>query len=378
MRHVFVSVVRSNVDHFYGIKQKIIEENLGDIIEVSFSDQDFDHIKNIEYSDRRFFRLFYYPGIFRNLIERLDAALQGLGERPANVYFTDEGVWALVWAAYRRRFPRGQVVGINVQHGFALVRPTPFPRLRRVLNAVSRCVSGFPTIGYGSLGGAGPEPFDAYLTYDDASARHIEQNTGMPAVAVPLTIKYALLSSFETMRERGRRQGGPRVLFALNINMRGSPVRCDTMGMYDQLMPFAATLKALGGRLTFRLHPGLDAEIETRRFVAHPIAQLSDLDDSPSLQHSLARSDMVLSLLSTVLWEAALLDLVAVQVKCACCDDVELGYAREILSLDNDYVEHLKKLLDRSARPDRGDWRARQSAEWAAVRPLLAIDRATS
>lgn len=367
--HIFVYVVRSRHDHFAGLKARLAEEATQRIADVRFTPAEFDHIDKVEYTERRFFRAFYYRAIFRRLVAMLDEALANLGDEPATVYFSDEGVWAVAWAAYRRRLSRAQVRSINVQHGFALLRPGPFGRLRRAINAVSMLFTGFPTIGYGSLGGAGPEPFDLYLTYDEPIAARIRGVTGRAALPAPHLIKHELIEAFAALP---RKQGGiTRALFAMNVKMRGSPVKCDAPETFDQLMGLAAALDARGARLVLRLHPGMDREATIRSYEAHPIARLTELDANGSLNETMAQADLVLSFVSTVLWEGSLLGLLPVQVVCACCDQVELGFEREILSLDGDFPPKLDALLARARARHGRDWQACEGAEWAAARSLI-------
>lgn len=371
MLHVFVDVVRSRHDHFAGLRAAIEREGLGDMVDVRFSPAEFDWIDEVEYSERRFLRMLYYRRIFRSLVDRLDAviAAQRDGES-VRVYFSDEGVWAVIWADYRRRLARSGVQGVNVQHGFALVRPARWMGLRRAVNAVSRLATGFACIGYGSLAGAGPEPFELYLTYDEAGAAHIRATSGRAAIVAPHLIKHQLVTEFARL-PAACPDGPMRVLFAMNVKMRGSPIKCDVVETFDVLLPLAQALEKLDARLVIRFHPGMDQQVETRRFLAHPIARHAELDERASLQMALAGSGMVMSLLSTVLWEAGLLGILPVQIMCRCCDDVELGYARAQLRLDADFRPQLASLVATAQSADRSRALDQIDVEWRQVKAAL-------
>lgn len=370
VRHVFVQVVRAIQDPFAGLRHALAAEGEHEFIDVRFSDEEFDHIDRVEYSRRRFLRFLHYRQIFRSLESRLDAALAGLGGRPANVYFTDEGVWAVVWARYRRRLARPNVRGVNVQHGHAEIREARYRPARHVVNGLSVLATGYPCLGYGSLGGAGPEPFDVYLTYETGAAEHLRTRLGRQAVAAPRVIKHDLIAGFH-QQVPAAVADGLAVLFAMNINMRGSPIKCDVPQTFDQLLDLARVLAEQRVRLIIRLHPGMDRAQAVSRFAAHPISQFAELDDVPSLQQSMARVQVVMSFLSTVLWEAGLLGLMSVQIVCACCDDARLTFDREVLALDATWRDKLASLLARVRVGGAEGWREREAAEWAVVRPLL-------
>jgi hypothetical protein len=377
MNHIFVHVVRATQDPFSGLKNAILNDGDDRIVDLRFTEVEFDLIDRVEYSERRFFRAFYYPRIFQRLVERLDRAIAEMEDQPANVYFSDEGVWAVFWAAYRKSSGKiGQIRGVNVQHGFALLRPAKFQPVRRIINAISTLVTGFPTMGYGSLGGVGAGAFDLYLTYDTTTARFIQNQLGCNALAAPRLIKHDLIQSFSAIPRVQHDEA--RILFAMNINMRGSPINCDVGETFDELLDLAILLRDLQARLVLRLHPGMNAHEEAIRFSGHPISKVADLDVHTSLHASMAETDIVMSFVSTVLWESGLLGLLPVQVVCACCDYVDLSYAREELKLDSSLREQLKKLLSRARTTQVSDWCELEATEWLQVKrhlvhPVFAI-----
>lgn len=369
--HLFVQVVPTATDHFGGIKRLLAEAPDQRINDIRLTEAEFAIVRQIEYGDQRMARPLRYPAIFKSLYQQLDAALAGCGGDRATVYFADEGVWAVMWADYRRRRKLANVRGVNVQHGIALLKRPSLPWLRRAINAAARMVTGFPAIGYGSLAGAGPGPFELYLTYDQASADFITKHSGCAAIAAPHVIKADLIERFNDLPRRPN-GAAVQVLFAMNVPIKGSPIKCDARGMFEQLLPLARALEAAGARLVIRLHPGADQNAERRDFADHPIARHAAIDESQSLHHALAQADIVMSLLSTVLWEAGLLGLVAVQVTCRCCDPVELGYEREILSLDEPLAPRLASLLARARGLDRAKADAEIARQWGAVQQALA------
>ncbi|TDM09553.1 MAG: hypothetical protein C4K60_09955 [Ideonella sp. MAG2] len=370
MNHIFVYVVRASQDPFWGIKQAILSEGRGKVVDVRFSESEFDHIDKVEYSRRRFFRAFYYPGIFACLAQRLTLVLDALQGQPAKVYFSDEGVWAVFWMQFRQRYSPTQIQGVNVQHGLAEPKVGRFMSARHVLNRLSRLVTGYPCLGLGSLGGAGPGAFETYLTYDEVAAKFVRERTGAAAHACPRLIKADLITKF-------RKLTGPtakrisRALFAMNIKMRGSAIKCDVGQTFDQLLEMAQLLDGMGVRLVVRLHPGMNTQQESLRFEQHPIAKFAELDPHVSLHESMAQVQMVMSFYSTVLWEAGLLGLASVQVVCPCCDTAKLEFERRLIQLDGDLKCKLADLIASEQSRMGSHNLASIESDWTSVRQAL-------
>lgn len=371
MLHVFVYVVRSVEDHFSGIRRALSFEAESRTIDVCFEEQDFDLIDRVEYTDKRFLRMFYYPALFRRLYAKLDQAISQAGSEKVNVYFADEGIWSVVWAQYRRRGGRSHVRGVNVQHGFAEIRPVHTLPIRAFINAVSRIFVGFPCLGYGSLGGGGAGAFDVYLTYDDAIAHYIHERLGCAALSAPRLIKHDLIAGFSEKRKKTLPLQKPRVLFALNVKMRGSAIKCDIEETFDQLLPLAKAIQGYGASFALRLHPAMNAEIVGAQFVAHSISEFSEIDGYLSLHDSLAVTTISMSFLSSVLWESSLLGIMPVQIICACCNTAKLHYQREELTLDDTMQERLQELLQKADRPMKMNWEQQEELEWQKVRAAL-------
>jgi hypothetical protein len=364
--HIFVRVVRSRQDAFAGIR-RALETGSGRWLDVSLDEDELDIVDSVEYTWRRPYRFWFYRNVFPSLERRLDEAITA-NPGPICLYFTDEGVWAVLFDRYRRRLARRDVRAVNVQHGFALCKVERGRVKRRLINSLTVVLTGYPNFGYGSLGGAGPAPFDLYLTYDEATAAFARRQSGREALAAPHLIKHELWERFSAMPHP---DGPPRVLFAMNIAIPSSPVLCNSQETWDLLVPVAEVLAEAGARLTIRLHPGMDRAIETARFAAHPLARLATLDTHRDLHKSMAEAAIVMSYVSTALWEARLLGLIAVQVVCRCCRPVELGYPRQVLKLDTDLQQQILPLIARLRTKKTVDWAANEAKEWALATELL-------
>lgn len=370
MHHVFFHVVRATHDHFAGLRAAIDAWPGHSHETLTFDSAQLDLVKRVEYSGRRLFRVWYYRRLYHWLIAQIDRVIASSADEDVTLYLADESIWAVILADYRRRQGNRRLHAVNVQHGFAIPEKARFELLRRLLNGLSRRVFGFPAIGYGSLGGAGKDAFDLYLTYDDEAARFVRDRLGVYAVAAPHLIKHDLLDAYRQIPVDP--QASLTAMFAMNMNISGSPIQCDVPETLNALMPLAEALNERGMLLIVRLHPGMDIEREQQRFALHPIAHLAELDSAGSLQESVARAGIVMSFLSTVLWEAGLVGRTPVQIVCSCCREVELGYQREILRLDHTLKKSLAAILERSHSELMPHFDLLEAQQWSEVRLRLA------
>jgi hypothetical protein len=365
MHHVFIHVVGAAHDHFAGLRAAIdsLPEHSHETL--TFDQSQLDLVKSVEYTGKRLFRIWHYRPLYGWLVAEIDRVVANAGSGNVTLYLADEGVWAVILADYRRRRRNSRLHAVNVQHGFALVDEARFKWLRKLMNAASRFVFGFPAIGYGSLGGAGRDAFDLYLTYGDDTARFVRDRLGVDAIAAPHLIKHDLLSSYGKMVTKP--EASRRALFAMNMRIAGSPILCDVPETLDALLPLATALDARGMQLIVRPHPGMDIDHEQQRFAAHPIARIAGIDAHCSLQESVAGASIVMSFLSTVLWEASLIGRLPVQIVCRCCREVDLGYPREILRLDDSLQTRLNSILEKRHTTLMRDIEQLEADEWSQV-----------
>jgi hypothetical protein len=375
MIHVFVYVIRAKNDPFFGIKNRIIKDNFGKIFDIRLTESELDCISRVEYSERRIFRAFYYQKLFKSIKIKLDILLKNLQGMRANVYFSDEGVWAALWMQYRTQLNNNLVRGINVQHGNALLRESRFRPVRRIINLVSSFITGFPSIGYGSLGGAGQKAFDLYLTYDQDTADFIKIRAHCLAIPTPRLIKHDLIQSFTSISKRGSKRE-LQALFAMSPKIRGSGIKCNVTDALNELLNLASKLNSKGVRLLIRLHPGMNRKNELRVFLNHPISKFSEIEDEISLAESMSNSFIVMSFMSTILWEGGILGIFPLQIVCRCCDMVELSFRVDKLDLSNNIELQLSKFIERAKIPQNENWPDLENAEWACLK--LALDCQTA
>ncbi len=367
MRHIFVRTVRYEDDPFCGLCEYVSLHGAGEVIRLDLDDDDFARVWKVEYSIRKHFRVLYYRRIFASLCRRLMAVTSA--HDPCVVYFSDEGVWTELWCDVRRQIVNPQLRAINVQHGFATLEAIKTRRIRHVMNVLSRGVFGYPNFGLGSAGGSGRFAFDAYLTYDAATARLVTGRTGAIALATPYLIKSDALSRAASTVVYPHRVEGP-VVFALQPRIRGGLIKGDLQATFDQLEPLARALKQLRKTMVLRLHPGMSREVTLRIYRNHSICGVAVLDEVPDIYQSITASEAVMSFYSTVLWEAYLLGLVAIQVKSPVCNSAVLHYPHHELDLSRTFFDQLVRIMEHCARPRALMVHAQQQHEWHALRDL--------
>jgi hypothetical protein len=378
LAHIFVHVVPRDDDPFDGIrKQLAVAPEHHQMREVRLSSEAYECVRRVEYSFRKRWRFLYYAQVFRELETALEKAL-GDSQMAAVVYLPDEGVWAEFLRSFRRRWPR-RFLAVNVQHGFGyLVRPRS-TMVRRVVNAASNTLFGFPIFGMGSFGGVGAGVFEVYLTYDEAAASFIARRIGDLAFACPEVIKHTLLTRAHREREQARSSGQDceQVVFAMQADTGGmfNRIRFTCLQTMEHLCPLARLLlERYQRRLKLRLHPGMDRERALQEFRHSGLAELADIDENQDLAATLARCSLVLSYDSTVLWEALLLGVTPVSVQGACFRG-DLGFPHEVLQIDDGLPAALEGLFAVAASrkyaiSDHGQW-----LDWEQVVSRLVKER---
>jgi len=377
LAHVFVHLVPRHDDPFDGIrKQLACAPERHAICELRLSSEAYECVRRVEYSFRRRWRFLYYTQVFRELETALEKALSS--SQTAVVYLPEEGVWAEFLRSFRRRWPRAFLT-VNVQHGFGyLVRPRG-TLVRRVVNAASSTLFGFPIFGMGSFGGVGAGVFDVYLTYDGAAAAFVTRQIGDLAFACPEVIKHAFLTRAHREREQARSSGQDceQVVFAMQPNTGGmfNRIRFTSLQTMEHLRPLARLLlERYRRRLKLRLHPGMDRERALQEFRRSGLAELADIDENRDLAATLARCSLVLSYDSTVLWEALLLGVTPVSVQGPCFRG-DLGFPHEVLQIDDGLPAALEGLFAAAAAGKYALSNYGQSLDWEQVVSRLVKER---
>ena len=93
MLNVFIYVVRREDDPFYGFKDAMRRRDV-DYIDLIFSDETYDHIRDVEYTTKRYLMFLYYKKVYNELYSRLKELLISNGDEEVFIYLADEGFWA--------------------------------------------------------------------------------------------------------------------------------------------------------------------------------------------------------------------------------------------------------------------------------------------
>lgn len=314
-KHIFIYVVKRSDDPFLGIKEKIINSNTTDIIlDITLSDHEYELVRLVEYSWRRYVRLFFYKKIFKKIeIKLLSKSRNSDG---VLIYLSDEGVWAEVVKKIARDIPYCKL--INVQHGFfTLTEKDSYQesKLRKLLNKISCLVFKYPAYGFG-FGGA---KFDSYICYGEKEKNWLMMH-GIQEVEVnPKLIKHEFIARFNSSKKINTNE--KRMVFLLPTTIPGSGF-CKLSTFLEQITPLIKFLSFYSERkVLLRLHPGGDTVVDKKDIASSSLKESIDIDKNKFLHETLADNPIVLSANSTALFEAHLVGRCAIAVATACYHD---------------------------------------------------------
>ncbi len=384
--HCFIYPVQRPEDPFLGLKHLLSKQRLARhvICEARLAPEEYELVRKIEYSRRRYARFFYYKPVFQKLEELLTNTFRRTKREDWLVlYLSDEGVWAEFLRDIRKRFPGRKILSVNVQHGLAYPVPSKYKAARRAINWALRKVWGYPAFGMGSLGGAGAGAFDIYLAYDKILCDFISDCTGDLVYACPSIIKYGLFQRFQAANSRAKFNGArKRVMFAAQpmdpVIFSPAKLNGNLIGVFRELSSVAQLLaEKHGQKMLFRFHPGMERDETMAAFQQGGISRHAEIDEIPDLAESLARCDIVMSLFSTVLWEASVLGLVPVSVHGA-FHQARLPFPHEVLDVSADLDVQLNQILcpETAQKYRRGI--AEEAFDWENIIVSFATDAATA
>lgn len=340
MKHVFVYVIRTAEDLFFGVKRDLAEAGLGsDTYQIHLTENQYDLVRSVEYSGRRFFRILDYREVYRSVEQQiLSIAESGAPDEPIVLYSADEGVWGELLSDLRSRLARSRtVLLVNVQHGFLRTEVVRGLWLRRVVNAVSRGVFGYPAVGLG-FGGS---RLDLYLVYGDVE-RSFLTDQGLRAVVAPQLIKAELIHRVTPRRQ----QRDPKsVLVALPASVPGSDMKCTQRQFVATIAPvIRAMVQELGLSVVVRPHPGRGPTVAEKALEENGLLSQVEIDRNENVADSLATHGIVLGSHSTVLFEAAIVGCTPIGIRSDCFDET-LPFRHAVVDVRGDVLAQLKAVL---------------------------------
>lgn len=344
--HIFIYVVPAGEDAFAGLRAALTRAGAGrhPCCDIRLEATEYELVRKVEFSARKYARFAYYGSIFRHLEEQLRALLVGRSQRvPVVLYLSDEGVWAELLDDLRSRLLGGRTsLLVNVQHGFFLLQRPRTKLLRRFANFVARRTFGYPIFGYGFGGGA----FDVHLAYGDLEAQFLRERGIERVYACPRLVKYDLLQRCASLAASTAQRDGQWLLLALPACTPGTEMRCSLGEFLEVMVPIVRWIATeTPFRVLVRPHPGRrdpESLALVDRSALRPWIQVDTAED---LVPSLAKSTIVMAAHSTVLFDALTIGKVPVAVRSRCFEQ-RIHFQHEVVDVRGDYPTALRAALD--------------------------------
>jgi len=311
-KHLFVTLIPRIDDPFWGFKNYFKRNLPADFCELSLPNDMLLFVKKVEYSKRRFFRFFFYKRVYDFLYNEIYSFVNLNPHAKTVIYFSDEGVWGEFLNTIRNKLFSFNIITVNVQHGLHYLETTPRSiYLRRFINYLSTSLLGFPSYGYG-FGGS---KFDVYFVYGSLESSQLYSNNVNKVFIEPHLIKSKLISEYNNYIPTKKYS----VLFALEPVVPASGFSCNELQLYKSLLPlFKLIYELTNTKILLRIHPGMNQESTLLNLNNSALVQYCDIDKNKSVAFSLKSVDYVFSFHSTVLFEAFVLNKIAVQITNTC------------------------------------------------------------
>jgi len=349
IRHIFINVVERKHNPFYKIKSDLLSSETDCVSSLKLSNETLNKILDVEYSGRRNFRFLYYRSVFIEIRQNLQSHLSKLDSRCVFIYLTDEGVWSEMVKTILKDFHGVCIRTVMVQHGLHFIEDTPSNfKFREFINKLTTLFFGYPSYGYGYVG----SNLDYYLVYSESDRTYIEAKDNQSlAFSCPKLIKYDFIQEYIT--ESGLaavdvEKSSAKVLFAMEPLIPTSGVNCTEVKMYEKMASlFREVSLVTKSKIVFRPHPGMDTDKAKSIVSKLSYSDIIVFDSEASLNKIMSKVDFVLSVHSTVLFDALLVGKVPVQVITS-CDDRELHTRLELLNADNYDRKDVEKVFSKS------------------------------
>ena len=316
--HLFLNLVKSLDDPFYGIKQTLKERGETNIFDEFFSSSSYQRIKSVEYTWKIYLRPFYYVKVFAELRAIL---FKYVNHSKLLIYISDEGFWprfildALSQKEMDFLIQRSSIV--NIQHGYFDINTyknshTVF--LKKIYNAFSRLIFGYTPFGFGFGKGNGISLYLVYSNYEKEFLikRGIHHND---IISASFLIKKKLIDQFDALIKKKfeiKKKNTKQILFVLPYFLPGVGPTIPLGKFLDIFHKLFNELVLRGFTINLRFHPGMDLN-ECRAILKKSIInELVDVDCSENIADSLSSVSYVLGFNSTMMYEAYILGLVPV------------------------------------------------------------------
>jgi len=320
--HIFINVVERRYNPFFKIRSDLMNSDNDHVYNFKLSSETLNKILNVEYSGKRRVRFLYYRNVFIEIKQKLQSLLLKLEDKQVFVYLTDEGVWSEMLKSILKNIDTVNVKTVMVQHGLHFIEEPPSNlKLRKFINKLTELIFGYPSYGYGYIG----SNLDYYLVYSACDRDYVKaKNSQSLAFSCPKLIKYDFIQEYKAEAKLVAADIGQereKVLFAMEPLIPTSGVNCTEIEMYEKMSSLFTEISSITkSKILFRPHPAMNAS-KTKRLISKlSYKDIIVFDCESSLNRVLSTVDFVLSIHSTVLFDAMLVGKVPIQIITPCDD----------------------------------------------------------
>ncbi|MGA7802794.1 MAG: hypothetical protein WCC36_18500 [Gammaproteobacteria bacterium] len=371
MLHIFLYLVENLEDPFEGLKYSLSDGGrAGEVmLDIRLSPDEYQLVRRVEYSGRKYIRTLYYQKLFKNLERRIKKAVASVPrEQTVFVYLSDEGVWAEFLRQVLSRAGRS-VYTVNVQHGFFLLERQYLEQkwsvaLRTLINSIVTRLLGYPLLGLAF----GRGRCDVYLCYGERERAFLLAEGNELVYAGARLIKHNFISRYEKARkECDGVPAKPALLIAMPACVPGTEFKCGLEQFINTIAPAVEYIEdILGWEIIMRFHPGRDAEECRTTLQRTRLKDRVEIDRARDVVDSMARCGAVMAAHSTVLFEASLLGKVPIAIRSDCFRR-PLHYAHEAVDMSAAFDDQLASALSAGVRAKYSAMGGVEQLNWASL-----------
>lgn len=337
--HIFVHLIDNNHDKYIGIKQQLSQKSNHIIKELRLSKKSVETFNKVEFSNRKFFREFYYSNVFKEIENKLIDLINS-NKDFTFVYIKDEGVWSEYLRFFIKKNKLDKLKLVNVQHGF-LMRNT-HSSLRtsfiNLINSFYNHIFGFPKFGIGPFKG----PFNYYLLFHSELCK--ETLPGVTAIACPNLINRSFIDNYRNTTNNVSLID-KSILIALPYYVRFGFYSLNFKDLLKSLIPLINDVNENHGYQIFlRKHPGMKKPVFLQNLRELNLLNKVNVDDS-NLETSINRSPYIFSFNSTILFEASLINRIPVIIDNKSFDLSGFPIKYKIIDTDQNITKQLGNIF---------------------------------
>ncbi|MBS1640649.1 MAG: hypothetical protein JSR12_11385, partial [Bacteroidetes bacterium] len=257
--------------------------------------------------------------------------------------FSDEGLWAEYLKKYQVK-SKYNIELINIQHGSFLMNKVPFVQLRKFINSLIWPLLRFPLFGF-DFGGS---KLDTYFVYSQIEKDFLASKSLDSRVFIsPVICKFHLINEYLKFVKIGDAGIEKVAFFAMQPPKISQGCKYSEAEIYTILLPFFEHFSRLGYTMYFRLHPGtLNPAHSIKLLRQYGIANHIIIANDKNIEYYLAKSSIVISFHSTVIFDANILGKLPIVIK-GFMEGFNFPIKHEIVNILNNWQNDLENALSK-------------------------------